>query len=151
MPAILNTAGKPLGLYDADSGARSARLDKAGAAELSTYGLTAETCRQLVAQYPRPGQLRAVAIGEVPPFVVRRPSADEQEAAAKQSRQFHSATTDLLLACVVWPAPLAERRSMLERWPGLGASLFPLLVGMRNGAVVAEKKDKLSAGPPRGI
>jgi len=145
---ILADAGAHLGLYEADA-IESVMLKPTLMAEhLEPFSLDAPTLAALLAKYRDPGQLRAVVAGEAPPLVLRRPKADEMQLLS--GKGLHAASTDLLLACIAHPAPIEQRRAIIERWPGLSASLLPLLASMRNAAGAREKKGKRTYGAALG-
>lgn len=145
LQAIARAAGRPLGLYADPADISEVRIGRKTTPEdLARLGLPGGIVG-LRQQYPDPGQLRGVKAGEAPAFIVRRPSLDEFSVLAKGGAK-HAALVDLLLECIVEPAPIEQRRAIIERFPGLGLTCLPILQGMRAAGAPIEKKDKPRAG-----
>jgi hypothetical protein len=142
--AIARAAARPLGIFDPDELAILKIGRKTTADEVATSGLPSSVLA-LRGPYPDPGQLRGIKTPGVPAFVVRRPTLDEYATMAKVGVK-QSSLVDLLLECIVEPAPIAERRGLVERFPGLGLTCLPIFQAMRSAGATIEKKGSLSDG-----
>lgn len=150
LQAIARAAGRPLGLYGDDEDVRVLRLGrKTLPVEIEALGLSPAAAAALRLQYADPGQLRGVKAGEAPPFIVRRPTLDEYASLAKGGVK-HATLVDLLLECIVEPVAIEDRRAIVERFPGLGLTLLPVLQSMRAAGAAIEKKGRRSAGRASG-
>ena len=146
LAAILRGAARPLGHWPNDEDVQTLRVGrKTLAPEIDALGVSSAAALELRCAYPDPGQLRVVRAGWAPPFVLRRPTLDEYATLGKVGWK-QAGLVDLLLDCIVEPAPIEDRRRIVERWPGLGSTCVPILQSMRSAGAAIEKKGRPLAG-----
>jgi len=150
LASILRASARPLGHYPNDEDVNTLRLGrKTLPAEIDAFGVSSAAAIELRRVYPDPGQLRAVKAGEAPPFILRRPTLDEYAALGKVGWK-QAGLVELLLDCIVEPAPIEQRRAIVERWPGLGSTCVPILQAMRSAGAAIEKKGRPLGGRTSG-
>jgi hypothetical protein len=106
------------------------RLTGDDRAKLATAGLAETELRELMAAYPKPGQLVAVRLRSAV-WLVRRPRARQYytfRSLSAQGKHFE-AVHKLVLGCVVWPSEEAVA-AVAERSPGLISGLGEVIVDL---------------------